>query len=268
MGREPEEAAFRAHEIRYLTDAIRQLRTFYRGFEARDGYALKPVTVARLSNALRDRITKMAKHLRRELASAHVIVRPRTTKSARALDKHTGSKPDGRRKLYVVHVEKPEVTRIRIQRGKKKSSPAHVQEVRKIKGGRFEARYFYFADYAKQMPVTMDGIYKIAERMLIDMPPGHYVMVSSEHGFIGTPMHKNLLLTQIVEEWSQYEKYGQTGQGLARSLIGFRMVATTEDGARREYRERTTLRGHMQLLRDRAKARLRDKLRRRRNRGK
>ena len=266
MGREAQEAAFRAHEIRYLIDATRQLRTFYRGFEARDGYALKPVTVARLSNAQRDRITKMAKHLRRELASAHVIVRPRTTKSARALDKHTGSKPSARRKAYVVHVEKPESTRIRIQRGKKKSSPAHIQEVRKIKGGRFEARYFYFADYAKRMPVTMDGILKVAKRMIVDMPLGFYVMLSNEHGFIGTPMHKNLLLKQLVDEWSQYEKYG-TGTGLARSLIGFRMVSTTEDGARREYRERLTLRGHMQQLRDRAKSRLRDKLKRRRNRG-
>ena len=251
------ETAWRKSQTRYLHDAVVELRRHFKGFEARDGYSLKSGALARLPLGRYEKIRRLALELRRELASPHKVVRPRSAKSKSVLYKHTRALMVKGRKSFIVHVPRPETTRVKVV-GKKKK---RVSETRFVRGGRVETDYFYFADYARRAPRTIEEILRLTEKMLKDMPRGHYVMLSSQHGYIGAGMDKRLLLRAIEVDWLGYDAapdpYSgvRDSRGLAETLIGFTRVASTADGARREYQERQSLRDRMKAAQRKGESR-------------
>ena len=234
-------------ELKYLHDAIIDLRRFYSGFKARDGFSLKPRTLARMPLARYERIRSLAIDLRRELSQPHKVVRPRSRASKSALASHTGQ-VDSKRKTFIVHTADPDTTTIKIVGTRKKKQ---VQEVTTVEGGRFTQRHFYFRDYTKRRIKTMVDILAVAERMIKQMPPGQYVFISSLYGEIGTNMDRRLLLAAIERNWLAYDaapdmRSGRPdNRGLAQTLLGFKLIATTPDGGRRSLEERYTRRERM-----------------------
>lgn len=267
LGRETDEAAWRRKQLKKLRDDVSLLRQHYKGFEARDGYSMQPGKLARLTPGRLNKLKLLARETHRELSQPYVVKRARSKKSKAALYKHTRAVKVKGRKTFLVHVPKPETTQVEVVGTKRK----RVREVRKVKGGRVEEQFFYFADYAKRAPKTMAQILRITERMLKDMPRGQYVMLSSTYGHIGTGMDRRLLLQAIETDWLGYDaapdpRAGRKeSRGLAATLIGYKLVATTADGSRREYEERLTRRmrvdRYVKQVRESAATRRRKRLR-------
>ena len=230
-GTEEAEAAFRDREIEYLKAAIRDMRKLAKGYEAKDGYTLHRQDLTRLSGRKLAYLKGNVQMFRREMSQPHKIVRPRTAAQRKALDTHTGAKRVKGRKVYVVHVEKPETTDIKIETPKGK--PPRVVEKRKFGAVTRTAKFFYFTDYTRngERPATMAQIEKLLPKMLADMPAGNYVFVSSNYGNISTWMDRDVLLRAIRRDWMAYDKRPRSSEerdsrGLAETLVGFRFVGT------------------------------------------
>lgn len=223
---------------------ILELRRYFSGFDAKAGYSLRPNKLAKLSAARLKKLKVRARELHREKSQPYKVVRPRSVKSRRALYAHTRAEKVRGRKAFLVHVPKPDTTRIEIV-GKKKK---RVREVRRVKGARVVEQYFYFADYSKREPKTMAAIERVTRTMLKDMPRGRYVFMSGVYGDIGTSMDRDDLLDELQQRWMIYDAPPdpfagiRESRGLAATLVGFRFVSTTEEGAARKYAQRLSRR--------------------------
>lgn len=246
------EAGRRKQLLKSLRDSLVDVRRFFKGYEAKDGYSLKHGSLSRLTGAKLHRLKEDAKQLHREMSQPHLIVRPRTVESKRALATHTRVKPDKRRKAYVVHVTDPKHTTVSVEKRKPKKGrkrPARVKEVLQVEDVKRVNRYYYFADYGP-VPQSMEEIYKLVDVMMPDLPKGHYAFMSRNYGNISMSMDRNRLLREIQSTWMVYDKFkGAPGEkdsrGLAEDLIGLRLVATTVAGADLEYNNRITRRSLM-----------------------
>ena len=255
--REAYEAAYRDAELAYLRQAVIDMRRLATGYEARDGFSLKRSELARLGALQLAKLKGNVQMFRREMSQPHIKVRARTKAQREALDQHTGAKNVVGRKFYIVHVEKPETTKIKIE-VPKRGFP-RVVEQRKFGAVTRTAKYFYFDDYGPK-PVTFSDVAKIVPKMLEDMPEGHYVFVSSNYGAISTWMEKSVILRAIRSDWMGYDKFkrgreDRDSRGLAETLVGFKFVGTSEREADRESDEREKRRRAATIEKARAKAR-------------
>ena len=239
-------------DVAYIRESVKELRQFYTGFEARDGFSLRLDNLRRMSRKRYDRIRRMARQIRIEKSAAHVILAPRTPAERAALVKHTGAPAERNRKAWVVHVPNDRTTVVlRTRKG-----VTRVVEVSKKSGAASKREYFYFTDYRRggRRPKTMQAIYDTTKRMLNDMPEGLYLFVSRDFGFIASAMYKSEILREIERNWLIYDKFAidrPDSRGLAESLIGFARISTTFEGAAIEYRERLTRR--LRYKRERAR---------------
>ena len=249
---ENEEYQYRQKQIAYIRDGIKKVRKLYKGFESKDGYNLTDASIARMHSAKMKKVAPLIRQTNIELASPHKIVFARTKARADALYKHTRQKQIKGRKAFVVHVSKPDTTKIVVQVSSKQKGAGkkkQVSTVREIVGGSFTETFFYFADYLKKgedLPETIRRVISIAKRMLKDMPRGYYVMLSGDHGNIGAPMLRSKLLDALEVDWLSYDKVPGRGRdgdrGLAGNLIGFKFISTNFEGAILEYNERLSRR--------------------------
>ena len=233
--------AARASDVAYIRDSVKLIRKFYDGFDAGKGYNLSLGSIQRMTPKKIARIREKARQIRVEQSAAHVVVRPRTRTAKLALEKHTAAPKERGRKAFIVHVPNEKTT----ARVETKGGVARVVEVSKKTGAASKREYFYFSDYGKREPKTMKGVFRMAEKIIDDIPDGLYVMVSRDYGFIGAPMFKSQLLREIERNWSAYDKFApaqKDSRGLASSLIGFARVSTTLEGAEKEYNDRLTRR--------------------------
>lgn len=242
----------RAADVDYLKDSVRLIRKFYKGFDAKHGYSLRQSNIASFSNKKIERIRKLARQLRVETSSTYVVLRPRTKAQFAAVEKHTGAPRERGRKAYVVHVpNKKTSAKIKTRKG-----VTSVVEVTKRTGAEARREYFYFKDYRpKTRPQTMKGIIARAKKMLKDMPPGFYTMVSRDYGNIGAAMHRDKLLEELDRTWLDYDRFKpdqKDSRGLASSIVGFCRVSTTIEGADVEYVNRMTRRMQYERARRRA----------------
>lgn len=245
-------AALTKRQVNRLRASIKVVRQHFTGFDAKRGYSLSPAKLAKLTPKRLEKLKEHARQLRREMATPHKIVHPRDRAATEALYAHTGAKRIKGRKKFVVHTAKPDTTTIEMVGTKKKK---RVREVRKVAGARVEQQYFYFANYGRGTPRSMVSIRKRAAKMLKDMPPGYYVMKSKDYGNISVAMHRDELLEKIEADWLKYDAAPQKtsrdlakrkdSRGLPEDLIGFTLVALTEDGSRREYAQRFSMRQRM-----------------------
>lgn len=249
------ESRRRDSEVEYIHDAIEQLRHYYTGFEAPDGYSLARRKIVRMPRGRIDRVKRLIAQIRRELTGTHVEVRVRTPEKKAALYRHTGERVEEGRKVFIVHVARPDITKVKVRasgvkiikvkgRKRKRRTPATVEEEQDVGGVRMYQRYFMFADYTKRRPITMDGILALVDRMLPDMPAGRYVFVSSVYGLISTAMNRDDLINRIERDWMMYDRI-KGDENLAGTLLGFALIATTPEGSRREYTERMSRRDQM-----------------------
>lgn len=172
-----------------------------------------------------------------------------------ALYRHTGERVEEGRKVFIVHVTRPDVTKVKVRasgvkiirvkgRKRKRRIPATVEEEQTVRGVRMYQRYFMFADYTKRRPLTMDGVLALVSRMVPHMPAGRYVFVSSVYGLISTAMNRDDLINRIERDWMMYDRI-KGDENLAGTLLGFALIATTPAGSRREYTQRMSRRDQM-----------------------
>ena len=266
------EASRRKQELKYLRDAVMDLRKFFKGYEAKDGYSLKPAALARISGAKLRRLKDDAKQLHREMSQPFVVARPRSGESKKAFATHTREKMDKRRKAYIVHVTDPKHTKVKAEKRKSvkgRKRPARVKETLEIADVKRVNRYYYFSDYGPA-PLSMDEVYKLVDKMMPDLPKGFYAFMSRSYGNISMSMDRNRLLREIQSTWMVYDKFKdmpgeKDSRGLAEDLIGLRLVATTVAGADLEYNNRITrrsmLRGYRKQVAESQAARKRKRLR-------
>lgn len=258
-----------ARQLKRLRDAIVLVRQHFAGFDAKRGYALTPKKLAKLTPTRQKKLKQRVRELRREQSRPYKVVKaPRDAAARRALYKHTGAEKVRGRKTFIVHTAKPETTTIQLVGTK---SRKRVREVRKVAGAEIEQQYFYFADYTKKLPRTMKDIRRVAAKMLKDMPPGYYVMLSKEFGHISVNMYRDELLGELERNWLKYDvapdwksadpRDRKESRRLAESLIGFAFVSTTRAGARRASAQRLSLRQRMQKASDSGKSIFRRKRR-------
>lgn len=257
-GTESDEAAFRRRELKSTRDSIVKLRSLYSGFEARDGYSLKPEKLARLPPQRLSKIKSRIRQYHVETSMPYKLVRPRSIAAYDALTRHTGAKRVKGRKAFVVHVAKPETTRVKViihkPTRKRKTPRATVQITRKLKGARSIDRTYFFRDYSRRKIRSMADIADAVRRMVAELPRGYYCMISSDYGVISTPMPRDRLIEQVELEWSQYDVRGHD-RGLAATLLGIKRVAMIGDEADREYEQRLTMRQQMMAARQRGRER-------------
>ena len=251
------EATARRKEIAYIADSIRLLRRFFKGYESADGFSLKPGDIQRIPASEIKKIRLKAAQLRREMSSSHVIADPKNEKQMAALYTHTGAKKDKKRKAFVVHVADPDRTVITIEPGEDGRPAQVVEETLLSKRAKVRHQFFYFKDYARRQPRTIDEVLTLLDHMLPDMPDGYYVFVSRDYGNIAAPMPRNLLKREIADMWLAYDKIpgrsDKDNRGLAQSLIGFSYVSKEIDGADEEYNQRLSRARQYQKERERAK---------------
>lgn len=255
----------RALEKDYLIESIKLLRKHVEGFDAADGYDLH--RVAFLPKDREEKIRMYAPIIREEMASPHVLVRPRSKASRKALELHTGQTLVPHRKSYAVHVPKPERTKVTIKGGKFKS----VEVSETIRGRVYHDRFFLIGNYltyekvktdkrgrvtrktvTDPPPMTFEDIIRIARRMLPHMPNGYYVVETSNHGSIAQSIPRSLLIERLASRFLGYDTFrgaGKDSRGLAETVTGFRLVSSNAQGAAREYNERETRRGVLRKAR-------------------
>lgn len=248
-------------ESKYLSDSIKLLRKYSDGFDSADGFDLSKL--AHITPERIERVRKYAPLIREEIATSHIVVRPRSKASKESLIRHTGQDYLRGRRAFVVHTPDPEKTSVKfIGKGKK---PRRIEVQRKVKGGKVSETFFYIHDYDEDVlgytAVTFEDIAAVVEVMIDDMPNGWYVMVTSNHGAISAPMERDMLVQQIASRFMVYDKIPvgshKDDRKLADTVIGFKRVAATLAGAQKEYRVRLTARQKAEAFRKQQRAKSR-----------
>lgn len=217
-----------------LAAGVKTLRKLDRKYDAVDLRKLDRMTAAQFK-ALQTKVSET----RGELSRPSVLVRPRTARSRQALSVHTGKRVTKRQRAVIVHTDGRD-TKIRLRRGMVET----VRESVNADGTKHIAvqrdHYFLFA----RKPKTWRGVMQQARRTLADMPPGMYMLVSSNHGLISLPTERDALLSTL-EHWfmeggSGRDEFDRLKAGFAETIIGFRWVGVNHkqsDAFIRRYRD-------------------------------
>lgn len=240
----------------YFRESIKLLRKYVKGFTAADGYDLNKLIFIPQDRLAR--IRKYAPIIRRQTGQetdkerGYKLFRPRSRRSDTAIRTFTGQTDIPRRTAFIVFTDKPDKTQIKTvtrkhvvidKRGRKhKVAKTSVRITEDFKGGRTESDYFLFADYGEPNFVLFEDMKATIKTMLPHMPKGWYVFTSSEYGRIAAPMRKEQILSELEQQWMQYDVIDPRGRrdnrGLAQTITGFKLIASTLDGAQREYNAR------------------------------
>jgi hypothetical protein len=137
------------------------------------------------------------------------------------------------------------------------SRRSRVRLAQELPGGvKFEEQFFSVEDYnGGKEPGSFKEIRRALQRMLLDMPEGFYVLVTSNHGNISSPAEKGALLRKMDSSWLAYDKAPSgagsiDNRGLATVVTGFKLISTTFEGAAKEYNQRLTRRGIVEAFRE------------------
>lgn len=231
--RDPDEIEFRALEaaehalervrlrqIEYVTKGVKELRSFYRGFDASHGYDLRDVKG--WTKQKYDSVISQISELHAKKARPHKEVVARTTDTRNLLSRYTLEpiNKKHKQKKFIVHVEFPDKTEIHVTKEK---------GVKVIQSGT-ERRFFPFPRTAK----TWNGVLSMARKLIKTMPPGFYRIVSSVHGPIYSPQHRDEMVN-VLQSW--FDAYGpaEGHAGMEETIVGFAWVASTIGAAAKAY---------------------------------
>lgn len=215
----------------YIVSTVRDLRKFYTGFDASDGYDLRYPNAVSAQKI--NQIKKYGEYLHNLQSSPYVKVTPRNKTARGVLQEKTGQRLD-RQKSYVYHVDTGRQMKISIRDGilteRDVVSPDLVVTV----------KHFYFRAFNfDQVPLTMAGLFSIYEKYMEPaMPEGMYSMITDQHGRIDAPVNKKFIYDRLQTYFNEYS----TKSGFAEAILGFQIYTTGMSEAAAEYVERTNRR--------------------------
>ena len=241
----------RAQEEIYLHTAVKELRQYFTGFDASDGYSL---TKLHSWSARRvETIRQYSSHLRHLQSNRHVRATASSAAGKKALAQFTGQYYKGTKKprAYVVHVDHPDRTQVKYD---KKSGKIKIIE--KFRGGRTIQQFYFFRDYGlspfrswehfieavrymttgdreQHYPESYrDDDYSDddededyddyedadleAERLQPILPPGMYTLWSEKHGTIFQPMPHEDIILNLNYRFKGYDP------NFTNDILGFR----------------------------------------------
>jgi hypothetical protein len=205
----PERRAARTANIRADLKLVRRYRE---GFTPSDGYDGRDVR--RLNPQRLAKLTRAAGDLRRRLTVPHVVKRvPRTEKTVR--QRLAQLAPQGARavsvKQFIVPVVDPARSRIVIRNRR-------VEVQRDYAGQVLTDRYFLLPRI--RVRVGFDDVIRATEKLLREMPDGHYGVIMDQHGLAGPSADKERLVPMLRSWAAEYS--GIAGKrGTAGAVVGF-----------------------------------------------
>lgn len=197
-------------------------RKIYQGFEASSGYDLRHVerwSAAQLAHA-RKRIQAINTYTGRPFA----VITPRTKKQRKEAQKVTGQDlPYQRKMIYAVQDPKRDKVvfrnnKLAVERNYKHGSKAIEQR-------------FLFKDYSKEPPYGFDGMRKVTEKMLPDMPINYrgewvyYTLLTVQYGPVGESVPHHRIMEHLAEYHNRYD-LNRENSGFQEQVIGFQMIGT------------------------------------------
>lgn len=205
------------------------MREFAHGFSSEDGYDVRKIR--HWPKGRIEAVNRAAALLREELASEHTLFTARTRDRQKAAQRYTRQSVLPKRKKYVVHVERPSDTRIRVKAGT-------LEVATKVEGGYKIDQFFELPRKAKSFK-DIAKMLKGKRGLLAKMPPGYYVIATSTHGNIAAPIPKERILSMLQQRYFGYDVYTagrsvRDDRGLAEVVNGFRFTGAEFDDARRE----------------------------------
>lgn len=212
----------------YIVATVKDLRSFFTGFDAAHGYDL------RYSNAISaqkiNQIKKYGTYLHNLQASPYIKVSPRSKSAKGVLQEKTGQRLE-RQKSYVYHVDTGREMKVSIRDG--------VLTERDIVSPELivTTQYFYFRSFNfDQIPLTMAGLFSIYDKYMRQaMPDGMYSMLTDQHGRIDAPVNKKFIPDRLQNYFNEYS----TKSGFAEAILGFQIYTTGMSEAKAEYVART-----------------------------
>jgi hypothetical protein len=206
----------RSKRLLELKGALKTARTFYKGFEASDGYRLDDVK--RLSKSQADALLARVTYIKNLQSRPYKEVRPRSTESKATLNAHIEQGRYKNQKVFLYHTQAPEKTVVRINKRK-------LTELRKyhdrmgVEHTAVYHNYFFKLKHGR----TFENLADAAAKLAAHLPEGRYRLVSSMHSDIGVPVDRKNIVAQLLDWFEQYD--GIPGKaGFATTIIGVRWV--------------------------------------------
>lgn len=212
----------------YLSRTVKDLRRFFTGFDAKDGYNLSNIHTWPRSRA--DAVERYGGYLHKLQSTPYVVADPKRyrKKAKQALFRKVLRRRTQqglpRQKKYLYHVEQTaRPTEVRLSR----TGQLEVREP--FKDTYFLRQEWYFRDYLNgRQPVTFNDIIKATTRMLEDLPDRWFTIFDTSYGPIDVPVQKQFLLATLRRYW---EEYG-THDGFASALLGVMFLGSREEAMR------------------------------------
>lgn len=202
----------RAERLATLNKTAKEVRSFFKGFSAKDGYSLNDIRRWRLQDVRE--LEKYGEYLRHLKSQPHVRFVPITKKQKISVQTLTGQN-DPSQRAYVIHKTHPDELVMIDEYGM-------VAIERKVsdKVGWIRAEFYYFRTFLNFQPLTWDEVYAATGELLPWLPEGEYFIYSSLHGEIDVPQPKRSL-ARIIQRYMQ--EYSQ--KDFASTIVGFRRIA-------------------------------------------
>lgn len=213
----------RAKKFDYLSRTVRDLRKFFTGFDARDGYDLRHPE--RLSAQRVKAITQYGGHLHSMTATPHVrVAKPRSKKKQAALESFTGQRYSGMKKsrAYVVPVDNEAAqlnTKVSV------TDAGQVRVERHVGKAHLIDEFYLFSDYGFDSAefISLDDVIKASRYMVKKvLPSGTYVLWSKVHGAIWLPLDRDEILLNLNGLVNKYLKANEHHAGFANTLLGWK----------------------------------------------
>jgi len=239
-------------EIAYVRDTVKLLRKYSDSFSPEEGFNLRDVksfSASRLKE-----IRAKGAHIRQLLSRPHKVVRPRSSTSEKALQNFTRQKIKGQ-KAWIVHTDQPDKKRVKVVKGA-------VEVQKPVKGGVIRERFYLLPKSGR----NADQVLKMLEKMLPDLPDGHYIAINKRYGAIGGSIERKLLLREMEDQLYAYQKREEAAEefdrkrrdSYARAIIGFQWLgpnlAAAQKWRRRVTAEREAYQSHRLTMRNRQRA--------------
>ena len=224
----------RGREWEYLSDAVKQLRRYYKGFDPVSGFNLHAIDT--WSAASVNKVRSFTEDLRIRLARPHTTARPtryrkpaKRSQFRRALILESGQ-VGARVKRFVVPVQNiPRRQEVAL-------SPQGTLERRSYykKDKYILERWWYFRDYLGRQPVTREEYLEAAQAMLPALPDFMFFrFFTGRSGLIGVTFDKG----QLLDELRRYFGTGYNTQDFSTTLLGVGFIGDERQAHRNEMRQ-------------------------------
>lgn len=201
-----------------LREALVLLRQHIHGYSASDDYSLSQLD--QFDSKKRRRILRRAAKLKELTAVPHDTIKARTRKERKNLHLFTKQRIRNA-KHYIVH--KPANNfKVRLHHG-------NIEIDGRFAGSVITRSAFYLFPRRPKYPKEL---VEMARRLLRDMRPGFYTVLTAAHGDTGEPFERDQLINRLNEYLAAYEVDAEGNPtGFSEALVGFRWMSTTLKGA-------------------------------------